>query len=665
MNEKNEIEVTTKLLKDNKELDSAVYKLTDFILVNKKLSFPLDKFNETTVLAEHQIVTIKAEKITIDNYLPVAIKMYSHFKTILKFRVTKDFSKQAAFINDIRKSFTSGKHSRDYNNLENAFWKIIISEANTKYDYDFTDYINKITSKGIQELSFIRNYSSMLHALNLKDENIITNAVHLIKLTNNTEAAWNVDQQRVLEGIRQRALLNPENTLSLFKLLIEKNEITHYPIISALVVGLYEGFGQVFYQQHLSAIIAQKKHTSPILNGLSSIRSLIHDDVVLFIKLFDDHIANEELLSELANILFCVLKADPPVSKENVKQVFSRLAKMARKNHGGMANVILREVTYLDPYEKERVNLLLAIINQGSFPIDDIIQAVANAMFSVKDVKQLQKILLALASRAKFQDISHHFSSAFYDIDQSDLDKMLIGFFLDDRAYVRYLAIDMFNHSGKAFNLNLLKLTPLEQYKIWVAMCHNILEPKNFLPPLFPLLQSASETVRESFICRLELYTEDYGSHIIRLLEKNLDMGNVSNQNVVSRIKKYSDDYFESNVKIKQGIPEINPYYAHYKIFTKFDSIYRREFNASMQKSSEKSPLLSLVSTIQLAKGGGWKIGSKNEISKLSSFPMSMNLPRSYFAFPDEYEMVHGMEQKEDWDKDTFSEIIKWIANEQ
>ena len=65
----------------------------------------------------------------------------------------------------------------------------------------------------------------------------------------------------------------------------------------------------------------------------------------------------------------------------------------------------------------------------------------------------------------------------------------------------------------------------------------------------------------------------------------------------------------------------------------------------------ENSIFRHLATTVVLAKGGGWKHESKEEVSQLSTFSSSMTLPRKYFISPDNFDWDRKMEISEDWSK--------------
>ena len=127
----------------------------------------------------------------------------------------------------------------------------------------------------------------------------------------------------------------------------------------------------------------------------------------------------------------------------------------------------------------------------------------------------------------------------------------------------------------------------------------------------------------------------------------------------------YSNSFHEKFVDIKKDIKEINPFYSQYQIFKEFNINHRRVFNREMNKKSHNTPLFfSEISEIILAKGGGWKINGKNDLSKLGKFSTSFSLPRIYFIDPENFDYDRLIEINQNW-KGHFTEIEKMLSNEQ
>ncbi|GAL77270.1 hypothetical protein JCM19274_4983 [Algibacter lectus] len=89
----------------------------------------------------------------------------------------------------------------------------------------------------------------------------------------------------------------------------------------------------------------------------------------------------------------------------------------------------------------------------------------------------------------------------------------------------------------------------------------------------------------------------------------------------------------------------------------------------SVDKGAKENSLFSILTnngsnTIQLSKGGGFRIGNKKEISQLGKIGTSFTLPRSYFINPNKYELEKGFLMQQNWTDEEFSDINNLLDNE-
>lgn len=71
-----------------------------------------------------------------------------------------------------------------------------------------------------------------------------------------------------------------------------------------------------------------------------------------------------------------------------------------------------------------------------------------------------------------------------------------------------------------------------------------------------------------------------------------------------------------------------------------------------MREQMDKTPkegFLSMINTVQLIKGGGWKLPDKDEVSQLGTIETTMRLSREYILAPERYEFGRASNFSEDW----------------
>lgn len=670
------MKIETSLIKEktritnDKKLDKELKSFVLFLNSIHKLEFEISDYPNSSYLLKEKIISLhNTSSYRIENFTLLALKLYENFKQILKFRQSKNLQKDIEFLDQIEKKFTQEHFIHHYHSLEKELWKIIVYENNNKYLSDFHEFLKTLLeNKHEKTFLFVEAYSQLLTVLQISNQAIYDNSLILLDITK-SDADYNIPRGEVLNGIRNFA----------FQYTSRGKELLHFSfsisddnadIISALIAGIYDKLGFKFYTDHIENFVNSKSSLFGIFNGLAIIKDIGEKEASLYVKLFDLHSSDENLLIPLVRMLVTVIK-----SKDNFKnkvkstqQIFCRLNEVFKRDNQGVIRYVLNEISFLDNYNTEKTDLLLNLISQDHFSNDKYINGISQVFWHLKEIDSLKKVLLALAAFRPFKNTAKYFTSSFHHFEPLELDKMVIELLLDNKAYIRHLGMSVFDKlspdSGYLFKNDILKLEPIEQYKLWVAVCRNLKEPKHFLPCLLPLLKSKSETVKESFICKLEEYSEDYGGHIIQFLEEKT--GIYVSQQIFDRIKNYSDNFHATNLDVKNKILELNPYYTHNKLFIEFNAMYRRDFSKKINKGGQENSFLSqLATTVQLGKGGGWRIGDREEISKLGSFGVSFALPRSYFIFPDKYDMEMGVELREDWQEGDFDLIKEFISNEQ
>jgi hypothetical protein len=135
---------------------------------------------------------------------------------------------------------------------------------------------------------------------------------------------------------------------------------------------------------------------------------------------------------------------------------------------------------------------------------------------------------------------------------------------------------------------------------------------------------------------------------------------------VTERIKTYIENYYIENIDLKKSVSELNPYHTHYKYIKHFNELFSKNMSKSIDKGTRENSFLSILgaNTIKLSKGGGFKIGNKNEISPLGKVESGFTMPRSYFINPNKYEIEKRIIIKQDWKNEEFLEIKTFLENE-
>ncbi|CEJ70096.1 hypothetical protein BN1195_02400 [Chryseobacterium oranimense G311] len=652
---------------ENREIENILKEFVALISKQKNLIFPVSDIEVSKLLFKEKIVKEENGYIKILNYEKVSIYFLNYYKELFDFEINNDFSKSVDFINRIESDFKQDGLVNNFFLLEKEIWKAIILESNILFKCSFNDYLKSIDyeNKPDELYNFINAYSVVLPKLNLSEDLILENVLILVDLTK-SNADYNVDLGQVLNSIRNKCLIDYKSGIQLLNksLLfdVEKDNI-----ISSIISGLYENKKNEFYELALDELIKNKTKLAAIFFGLSSISNVDENDCKLFINLVKLHPEDEALNISKISLIFSILNSG------NTKFsgfCFEYLNIEIKKESS--AYFILGNLTKVENYHSEKTELIINLVTQNYFDIDKYVQPVSRVFWRMKEFECLKTVIINIATIKPFKKFLKAFHSQFSFYDRKHIDKFIIELLTNNKAHKRTLGIELFDLLGKhqssfRFEYDILEEPTIIQYKLWVSLTDNFNQPTDRLVALIPLIDSKSEIIRESFICKLEEISEDYGGLITEILENNLDSTKKEYAIIINRIKNYIEDYYSRNADIKRNILELNPYQTHFKYINQFNELFSKKMSNTIEKSAREDSLLSIfgTNTVQLSKGGGWKFGDKKEISQLGKFGSSFSMPRSYFINPNQFDMEKGMIMMTDWTKEEFSTIEQMLKNEQ
>ncbi len=646
-------------------MDKILNSFIDSLVEQKKLQFSIDEITIDPTLVENGTLKIENGQVFISDYMTISSAFIERYKQKFNFSISSSFEKNAEFINNIEQDFNSKGFISDYLTLSNEIWKAIIKESNKNHGCSFSQYITAIdrdnTPEGFYE--FIEAYAALLPELNLSVDKIVDNFLILEEITK-SEMEYNVDLGLVLNGIRNLSKNEYDKGLQILQKSLDLDNKKDV-LTSAVVTGMYENKGTAFYTSVLKKMISEGENLNPIFFGLSKVSELSDKDSELFLDLIKEYGDDKNLTIAVLSLLFSVLK-----SKHTILHQFCFEKLKSAVEDEATAYYILRNLDLKGVYHKEQTDIVLKLIQQDYFTIDKYIPAIAQSVRRFKDLVYFKQIILSIITASPFNLFIRKFQTFIYNVDKIEIDRLMIELLTDNAASRRFTGIEIFQELSRPvpyrFTLDILLLAPILQYKLWMALTGDFHQPKDRLTALLPLLDSESELVRESFLCKLEEISEDYGGHVLEVLEENLEVDNPTHNFAIERIKKYIRDFYDKHTNSKNVLSEFNPYNTHFKHIKKFNDLFHKNMGRSIDQGAREDSFLSVLgaSTIQLSKGGGYLFGTKKEIAQLSSFGTSFTMPRSYFIDPNEYELEIGMIIRQDWNDEEFTELLKTLENE-
>lgn len=646
-------------------MDKIINSFIDLVIEHKKLQFSKDDTNFESILLEKEILKIENNKISIIDYHLITPNFLNRYKEKLNFKICAEFQVNVDFLFEIKEDFLINGYVHNYHLLEKEIWKLIIKESNSTFNCSFNYYLKSVNTNDKPDgiFSFIDAYSTLLPELDLTDEIIFDNTLILTEITT-SDAYYNIDLNNVLNGIKNKCRSDYALGLELLKKSFSVNEEKEN-IISSIVSGLYENKKIEFYDPILKNLILKGDKVNAIFFGLSNVSEIEIADCDLYVGIIKEYSNKDTLSIPVLSLVFSVLKS---INIKFHNFCFKELESAIE--NGKTAYYILNNLNQLSNYSQQKTEIVIKLINQNYFSIEKYINPISNVFWNLKEFESFKKVVLSIIENKPFENFIKSFQSYFHTVDTIELDKFTIELLTDNQASKRNVGIEIFNQLSTSnpykFTFNILELSYILQYKLWMSLTQDFHEPKNRLVALLPLIDSNSDLIKESFICKLEEISEDYGGHVTDVIENNLDMDNPDYIYVIERVKNYIEDYYAKNIDFKNSVSELNPYHTHYRYIKAFNESFSKNMSKSVGKGARNNSLISILgtSTVQLSKGGGWRFGAKKEISQLGRVGTSFTMPRGYFINPNNFELEKGILGRQDWKDEEFLEIKTFLEDE-
>ncbi len=641
--------------------------LIQLMIDNKTLVFNDKEFSFKNEFLNENILKIENNFYSISDFPKVSHFFLEAYKKKLNYTLQSDFNDNINFLKQIDDDFCSNGYVKDYDTLETELWRIVINESHSKFKCTFTTYIKSLDKEEHSEeiFKFIEVYSKELSNLTLSEDTIYDNTNLLYNFAQ-SNATYNIPLKSITDGIKSKCNTDYNLGLAILEKSFVNNETNGY-LISATVSSLYEISKSSFYDTILKQKIEDQLRVEDIFFGLSQVSKLDNLDCERYIELYNTHKKESVLKQASLSLLFSVIKS----KNTNYHKTTLEEVKLAIKDEKS-AIFILNNLSSIKNHDSDKLDIVIKIIDQDYFSIEHYIHHISHLFFFLKNIDTFKAVVLAIIRQKPFKPFINHFRNYLNSrqTDKKEIDKFNIELLTANTASTRWIGIKLFetlaNRSVHVFSIDILTLPLLTQFKLIIALTHDVNEPKNRLVTLLPLLDSKNTAIKELFLCKLEELSEDYGGHITAILSTCLNSENPNYQQSINRIENYIKSYYTTYIYPKSKIQELNPYHTDYKNIKHFNTLYSRHFNALMNKDAEKNSFLRVFGkTVKLAKGGGWKLANTDEISPLGRIGADFTMPRSYFVDPNKFDMEKGREIKRDWTDEEFININNYLEDEQ
>jgi hypothetical protein len=251
----------------------------------------------------------------------------------------------------------------------------------------------------------------------------------------------------------------------------------------------------------------------------------------------------------------------------------------------------------------------------------------------------------------KFRNIVPYIREKNKDLFDTELVKYLIHDTGSIRAVI-HRVFDALSDSARErrFHFDILTLAPKDQFKLFTSILADFHEPKYTLPFILPLVFSPNSFVREVLLTRFELLVEDYGGLVLRVLKAEWPSMAGEQQEVYERIQSYTEVH-SNQLNGRCEVKELSPIYTQEEPFRHFMNTMNKHLSRSVNESVKKNSIIGqLATTVDVNKGGGWRISKDHEPGRFSriSHP-GLVFPRSYFLDREEYDWHLKQTKFEKW----------------
>lgn len=647
-------------------LKRIVTQLVELTINSKKFKFETSELNfDFSILEEHQILISEETKLVISPSALYYSLFFDHYAHQFNFQLSENINEVFDFIEKIEEEL---KTNQPFNTNIFSFFKgfkaFVLFLVHKKFNSDFSAFIKSLNKESGRILyDFNYAYSLILPFLKTPINILYDNLNHLISGVT-SDVQYNSNLYEISNAVRVYCKDNIEEAQKLLVYCLAQPSIVHNLTIP-LIGGLYENQRDFFWNEIIHLLEKSEIRTS-VICALSSTPALSTDEGIKYYTSISSlgNITEEELFN-LSRFFTSIINNKNIVDIPLKKSCFQKLNELILNPNPKIRQVVLNDLSFIDDYDSEVVDLLKNLLSDVNFNKDHI-HLVGNVFIRNKDLSGFIDLISIYGEKFKLDFKADYFSSALYNFKQEsfeDLSIELIKLITHDLGYLRYIGIRIIEyltpHNGRfIFQTDLLKFDALTQYKLWISVLSEVKEPKYTLPMLFPLLRTQYSFVKEAFIGKTEQLTEEYGNSVFETIEAELDLSDLENLTYYERVKVYCEEFW-AEVSKKRGIKELDPVYTQSELYNLYSENYGKSFNKNLSEGVEKkSVFMQFATTVVLAKGGGWKHEKHGKVEKLGKVSTSFQLPRSYFVSPEAFDWNFRTNYLESWN----NKFKKWEA---
>ena len=650
----------------DENLHNSLQQFIDIVVKEKLFVFKEEQLTfDYQPLIDNNILTRNGGQYRVSESQIFTKAFYDYFSSKLSFTLSNDFQAAIEFYNKLQEDFKVERKviigiTEQMGNL----LTYLIKSINKDFGVTFEDFALTLKKNDEDRLlyEFNSSFFKCLDELEIEAENLYPTIIHLHEQVD-SDVHYNMNLGELTKAVQRYCIQHPDKGVNLLELHHERESEPIVNIHAAILTGLYKGNREEELERikeltkedinHVSIACAisafepgSNSEATNLLNTIDSIKSVADDYVINLPRLYVNFINNKNV-------------SDSKI----LKRCFAKSQELLEFDHLGIKQNTLWQLRFVKSHDEE-VFKIVDSLNKA--PLEkNLYKLVNDVLTRFEDQKYFFQFLrgYSVNNKMKFEAKKFEFPiSKFKNDNPSDFGKYLIELLIDDDGGIRFIGKRILSHlrivihGNYQFEYDILNLPALEQYKLWVSVFQDSPEPKYSFSLLLPLRKSKYPFVAEAFICKLEELIESYTSSVVSVLKEHLDLTDDKDKKLLERIElKYEefDKYWDKKVKV------LNPLYTQSKLYEVYQEGFGDSLSSNMEDSVEdNSSFLSMMTTITLAKGGGWKHEQGGQVSQLSTISSSFQFPREYYIRPERFDFENRVSFTENWE----NEFKEWEA---
>lgn len=639
--------------KKKEQYDDQLDKLTVRLLEKGCFKIPLEdldfKVNELLlrkdILEENGI-------LSVPDGLVLSAPGIRYFKTVFNFKMSANEKKLAVFLNQIEDFFKDHDVIMGLHNfLRNVYQSLILEFRSHKGN------LIKLAKALDKEQTAIYSFCSVIEErlvdLSLSSTEIINLVEWLCEeLKAEDEGILNIDLIVLGKGIRKLCQADKKVGEELFSKCVDVSPQKLITYHCSIIRGLLDGDPN--FVQQIQRLIRQPETMNSAVCALSTTPYIDMTPLQRYIDLVEA-VANptDHFLQELPRFYCNIINSGLLSAVVLGPHCFKKLQELIALENINVLVQLMRELKFMKSNEEQIVELMESLIQQDSFKpgySKGVMDVCTPHRSSKVYFRLLRGLIFRLRSEFPFDDIRDS-CRLLYSVKREEFEKELVGLLVEDFGLFRMWAVRILttlqlrNRSG--FSISLDQFDDFTKVKLVISITSDMAEPGKIVPFLIPLIRSDNEYIVELVMHRLEILTENYGTSVITTLEQFLNPAIATEQIHLERLRNRMNE-LEAVSDQKWKLKELDPRYTSFKYLSQF----RKSEGKKMRKIMDAQPkngFLSMIDTIQLMKGGGFKIGEKEGVSPLSTLTTSMSLPREYVVSPEQFDWERKILYNENW----------------